>query len=80
MSLAVDSVKTNTCWYVFDLQSAPPGSQFNAGTTFPTAGVFYGKHTPAPGTGCVALAPDTDTGINITAGQAQNYGSAKAVT
>ena len=79
ISLAVLSTKTNTCWYIFDLQAAPGGG-LTGGATFPTAGVFYGKQAPAPGTGCVALAPDTDTGINITAGQAQNYGSAVNVT
>jgi type IV pilus assembly protein PilA len=78
LSLAVNSVKTNTCWYAFDLESNPPGSQFNAGTSFPTAGVFYGKHTPIPAAGCIALNPDT-AAVSITAGTGQSYGNPAAL-
>ena len=50
LSLAVDSAKTNTCWYAFDLESTPVSGTAPLSTKalFPTAGVFYGKATPFP--------------------------------
>lgn len=75
ISLAVDSSKTNTCWFVFDLQSAPGAAV--ATSTFPSAGVFYGKEAGIPAAGCIAINPDT-LAENLTGGQA--YGSAVAIT
>ncbi len=77
LSLAVLSSKTSTCWYVFDLQSAP-GAGLTGGATFPTAGVFYGKQSVTTGS-CTALTPDTDTGINFTTG-GQSYSTADTVS
>jgi type IV pilus assembly protein PilA len=78
LSLAVDSSKTNTCWYAFDLEAAPPAT---GGPTdsFPTAGVWYAKAT-ATGAGCTAINPDTDTQIAanklVAGGTGSNYGNA----
>jgi type IV pilus assembly protein PilA len=84
VSLAVDSNQTNTCWYAFDLQSSFTVTGGGITTTFPSAGVFYGKSTPIPPGGCQALNPDTDTtspGIAFTATSGgQNYGNALTVS
>ena len=74
VSLATFSSKTSTCWYAFDLESS---WGISGGATFPSPGVFYGKHTNK--TSCTALAPDTDTGISF-AGQGQSYSTAVTVT
>ncbi len=84
LSLAVDSVKTNTCWYAFDLQ-ANPGTPVGGTAEFPTAGVFYGKSSSTsgiPAGGCQALDPDNDTntpGIAFTATTGQSYSNAPVV-
>jgi type IV pilus assembly protein PilA len=83
VALAVASSKTNTCWYAFDLESSP-GSPITG--TIPTAGVFYAKQTPIPGTGCSSSAvnPDSDThvvfGASGTATSGQSYSSAPGIT
>jgi prepilin-type N-terminal cleavage/methylation domain-containing protein len=79
LSLAVDSTKTNTCWYAFDLEAAP-GSALTGGGTFPSAGVFYGKQAGIPSAGCVALNPTSDTHVAFTTGQGQNYSNAQAIS
>jgi prepilin-type N-terminal cleavage/methylation domain-containing protein len=78
LSLAVDSVKTNTCWYAFDLESTP-GTP--VGTDFANGGVYYGKATTIPAGGCVALNPNTDTtGITFGPNTGQSYSTAVAVS
>jgi type IV pilus assembly protein PilA len=42
LSLAVWSSKTNTCWYVLDLEASPTGGAIK-GNAIPTAGVWYLK-------------------------------------
>ncbi len=37
LSLAVDSSKTNTCWYAFDLEATPPATGGLRTDSFPTA-------------------------------------------
>jgi type IV pilus assembly protein PilA len=76
LSLAVDSSKTNTCWYAFDVETSPTSSVFTGGGTFLTAGTFYGKGA-APGTGCKALNPQSDTAVTFSvAGTGQSYSNA----
>ena len=75
LSLAVDSTKTNTCWFAFDLQSSP-GTPL-AGSTIPTAGVFYGKSTTIPAGGCEAIDPTTQA-VTLTGGQ--SYSTAVTLT
>jgi prepilin-type N-terminal cleavage/methylation domain-containing protein len=78
LSLALDSKKTNTCWYAFDLESS--NWAISGGGTFPSGGVFYGKKV-MPSTGCVALNPDADSGVTgFSSGQGQNYGNAVTVS
>jgi prepilin-type N-terminal cleavage/methylation domain-containing protein len=78
LSLAVDSVKTNTCWYAFDLESTP-GTPL--GSDFANGGVYYGKSSGIPSGGCQALNPDSDhTGISFLANTGQSYSSAVAVS
>ncbi len=80
ISLAVDSTKTNTCWYAFDLQAS---WAVTGEATFPSAGVFYGKSatgSSAPAAGCPALTPDSDANIIFTSTTGQNYGNAAVVS
>jgi type IV pilus assembly protein PilA len=77
LSLAVFSQKTNTCWYILDLEASPGAG---LGNTIPSAGVWYLKNTNAGAT-CTALAPDTAITapsawptLSTTAGT--NYGNA----
>jgi type IV pilus assembly protein PilA len=92
LSLAVDSAKTNTCWYAFDVESTPadpplPNAPTSATPTFANAGTYYGK-SPASGIptgGCVALNPDTDVtaspgGIYFSANKGQSYSNAIVVS
>jgi prepilin-type N-terminal cleavage/methylation domain-containing protein len=80
LSLAVDSAKTNTCWYIFDLEAVPGITTVEV--NFPGAGVFYGKspakggHKGVPTGGCQALNPATDTKIDIGSGEGQSFSSA----
>jgi type IV pilus assembly protein PilA len=81
LSLASYSSKTNTCWYVFDLE-ASPGSSLTA--PFPTAGVWYGKQILSGATTCAALNPNAATPPWTTdpfaTGQTgTNYGNAPTV-
>jgi len=81
LSLAVDSTKTNTCWYVFDLEATPGLTATTA--DFPSAGVFYGKQAGIPTGGSAALNPATDAttpGIKFTSTTGQNYSGAVAVS
>jgi type IV pilus assembly protein PilA len=80
LSLAVDSVKTNTCWYAFDLE-ATPGAP--VGTDFANGGVYYGKAAAIPSGGCIALNPNSDAttpGINFPANSGQSYSTAVTVS
>jgi type IV pilus assembly protein PilA len=87
LSLAVDSTKTNTCWYAFDVESTPASGPLKNATTFANAGTYYGK-SPASGIptgGCVALNPDTDAnaspgGIFFGQNQGQSYSNAIVVS
>jgi type IV pilus assembly protein PilA len=79
LSLAVDSAKTNTCWYAFDVESTPASPPLKAAGTFSTAGTWYGKSTSIPTGGCVALLPSTTSGdatILFPGGTGQNYSNA----
>jgi prepilin-type N-terminal cleavage/methylation domain-containing protein len=84
LSLAVDSTKTNTCWYILDFE-ATPGAGSAVTATVPGAGVFYGTSPTTgankgiPATGCAALNPDSDTNINIGTGQGQSYSNASSM-
>ncbi len=79
LALAVDSVKTNTCWYAFDLEGAPGAILVTDGSSFPSAGVFYAKSATIPGGGCAALDPNT-VAVNITAAEGgQDYGNAPTI-
>jgi type IV pilus assembly protein PilA len=83
LSLAVDSSKTNTCWYAFDVEStpaAPPLDQAGSTPTFANAGTYYGKKSGIPATGCTALNPDTDANISFLANKGQSYSNAVAVS
>jgi type IV pilus assembly protein PilA len=82
LSLAVDSVKTNTCWYAFDLEATPSSAAGTplgtGGSSFPSAGVFYAKSATIPTGGCVALNPDSHS-VTITTG-GQNYSNAPVIS
>lgn len=81
LSLAVNDTKTNTCWYVFDLEAQPGVAPIP--TEFSALGVFYGQQSPIPSGGCQALNPATDVttpGISFASGQGQSYGTAVAVS
>jgi hypothetical protein len=90
LSLAVDSAKTNTCWYAFDVESTPadpplPNAPTSGTPTFANAGTYYGKATTIPTNGCIALNPDTDVtaspgGIHFLANTGQSYSNAVAVS
>jgi type II secretory pathway pseudopilin PulG len=83
LSLAVDSTKTNTCWYAFDVEStpaSPPLDQAGSTPTFANAGTYYGKKSGIPATGCTALNPDTDANISFLANKGQSYSNAVAVS
>jgi prepilin-type N-terminal cleavage/methylation domain-containing protein len=93
LSLAVDSSKTNTCWYAFDVESAPAdpplaNSPTGATPTFVNAGTYYGKSSSTvgiPSGGCNALNPDTDVtaspgGIHFTLNTGQSYSNAVVVS
>jgi type IV pilus assembly protein PilA len=80
LSLAVDSAKTNTCWYAFDVESTPASAPLKAGTTFANAGTYYGKQATIPPGGCTALNPDSDAGITFAANTGQSYSTAVNVT
>jgi type IV pilus assembly protein PilA len=77
LALAVDSSKTDTCWYVYDLEATPPNGTAVGGGKFPTAGVWYGKSAMPTG-GCVPLL-DT-AGVVFTTAGGQNYGNATKVS
>jgi type IV pilus assembly protein PilA len=77
LSLAVDSTKTNSCWFAFDLQSTPGTPVTGAGSVIPTAGVFYGKSTSIPAGGCEAIDP-TSSAVTLTGGQ--SYSTAVTLT
>jgi uncharacterized membrane protein YqiK len=80
VALAVDSPETNTCWYAFDVEANPASPPLNAASTFATAGVFYGKQEAIPAGGCVALNPDTDSGITFAASTGTNYVNAPSIS
>ncbi len=82
LSFAVDSAKTNTCWYGFDVESTPAGppGPLDAATTFANAGTYYGKATTIPVGGCKALNPDTDANITFAANTGQSYSNAVTVS
>ncbi len=80
VSLAVDSPLTNTCWYAFDVES-DPGTPLAA--NFPTAGVWYGQQSGIPTAGCLALNPDSDTGVKGFGGAnltGTNYANAPSIS
>jgi type IV pilus assembly protein PilA len=86
LSLAVTSSKTNTCWYAFDLEASPPATGSALSDYFPSAGVWYAKHTGIPAAGCAAINPDTDAALKgaptptLVAGSAgSNYGNAPSI-
>jgi type IV pilus assembly protein PilA len=82
LALAVDSAKTNTCWYAFDVESTPsaqPTGPLEAGA-FANAGTYYGKATTIPTGGCIALNPDSDTHIAFGQNQGQSYSNANTVS
>ncbi len=83
LSFAVDSAKTNTCWYGFDVESTPAGpptGPLDATTTFANAGTYYGKHATIPAGGCKALNPDNDANITFAANTGQSYANAVTVS
>jgi prepilin-type N-terminal cleavage/methylation domain-containing protein len=84
LSLASYSSKTNTCWYAFDLEAAPPATGSQLTDDFPSAGVWYAKGTVGTTpTDCKAINPDTDTTLGATtlvAGTTgTNYGNAPLI-
>jgi type IV pilus assembly protein PilA len=83
LALAVTSVKTNTCWYAWDIEATPSGSTLIKAGPYPTAGVWYAKSTSIPTNGCVALDPDTaDTNLTgfVAGGAGTNYSNAPTVS
>ena len=67
LSLAVDSAKTNTCWYAFDVESTPAGPPLATASDHHVRQRRHllreGRRDPAGG--CVALNPDTDANITF---------------
>ena len=79
LSLAVDSTKTNTCWYVFDLETTPGAPITGGSSSFPGAGVFYAKSASIPSGGCIALDP-TSHAVTITSPAGTSYSNAPTIS
>jgi prepilin-type N-terminal cleavage/methylation domain-containing protein len=79
LSMAVDSTKTNTCWYVFDLEATPGTPITSATSSFPSAGVFYAKRSGIGG-GCQAIDPtNASTPVTIATGAGSSYSNAPSI-
>jgi type IV pilus assembly protein PilA len=83
VALAAWSAKTNTCWYLFDVENSPSSSVLHSGVTIASAGTWYGKQT-SPSGGCIALNPDTDAtttpGMTFATGTGQSYATAVKIS
>jgi prepilin-type N-terminal cleavage/methylation domain-containing protein len=82
LALATYSSKTNTCWYVWDVEELPSSSIFTGSPTtgtFPSAGTWYGKQSTSS---CKALNPTSDPGVKnfVIGGAGQSYSNAATVT